>query len=414
MQETEAVWRQRSVPRHLQSPEAPAFFCVVEPGTATLRLLVVEVDDNRATIWGWDERPGWGTISADVQWLTDACEKALTQAEQMAQDLSERWILPDQILVGLPASQLRGRAWSVTQHRSRPERPVDEQELETLLARALRLAANRLQSAEHIGSEWLVLDAAPVSLTVDGRGVTDPVGFRGREIGAMVFAALAHVDVIHAWGLVARELEFSALTLTAAPLALAGLSGAQGMLVDVGGETTDFVWCQAGRPVALDSRPIGGSALTRALTRKWRLSSDRAECLKQAYTDGKLADKAHDQVLEVLSPSLCTWTEEVEAAMAHLNQDEPLPQKLYLLGGGSALPEIAKALHSLAWSERLHFARYPQISRLHPTDVPGVVNRTEFGREPGDVSALALAAWVAQQDCSSDRPSRILAEICHQ
>lgn len=407
--------RRGSVQKRPSSSESPVFSCVVEPGTATLRLLVVEVDDGQATVWGWDEKPGWGMVGADVQWLTDACERALTQAEQMAQDLSERWILPDQILVGLPASQLCGRAWSVTQRRSRPERPVEERELEALLERALRLATHRLQSAEHVGAEWLLLDAAPVSLTVDGRGVTDPVGFRGREISAMVFAALAHVDVIHAWGLVAQELEFSALTLTAAALALAtGLSESQGMLVDVGGETTDFVWYRAGRPVALDSRPIGGAALTRALTRKWRLSSDRAERLKQAYTGGKLVDDARDQVLEVMSPSLRTWVEEAETAMAHLNQDEPLPQKLYLLGGGSALPEMAKALRSLAWSERLRFARYPQVSRLHPTDVPGVINRTEFGRKPGDVSALALAAWAAQQSRPSDRPSRILAGVCHQ
>jgi hypothetical protein len=259
-----------------------------------------------------------------------------------------------------------------------------------------------------------LVDAAPVALTVDGRGVTDPVGFRGKEIGATVFAGLARVETIQTWGLVARELEFSTLILAAAPLALAvGLSEPQGMLLDVGGATTDLTWWRTGRPVALDSLPTGGMALTRALVQKWSLSPERAERLKRAYAAGRLPDDAQAQVGEIMSSALRAWSEETEAALARLSQDELLPQQLYLLGGGSILPEMFEAIRSLAWSQRLHFSRYPQVDRLRPTDVPGVVNRTDLGRGAGDMSALALAAWAAHQNRPSERPARILAEIWH-
>jgi cell division ATPase FtsA len=327
----------------------------------------------------------------------------------MAHDLTGRVILPDQFLAGLPGSQLRGQAWSVAQKRSRPRRPVEERELEALLERALRLAVNRLRGDD---AGWLLVDAAAVSLTVDGRRVTDPVGFRGQEIGATVFAALARAEVVEAWGLVARELDFSALTLTATPLALAaGLSNVQGILVDVGGATTDLTWCRAGRPVVLDSLPTGGEALTRSLSLKWRLTSDRAEYLKRAYAGGQLNEEATGQVRDVMSPILQAWLGETEEAMVRMNREEPLPQRLYLLGGGSVVPEMADALRSLAWSRQLSFARYPQVDRLQPTDLPGVVNRTSLGRDPGDVPALALAAWVAHQSRPPDRPARILAEL---
>jgi hypothetical protein len=98
--------------------------------------------------------------------------------------------------------------------------------------------------------------------------------------------------------------------------------------------------------------------------------------------------------------------------MARLNQEGLLPENLYMLGGGSTLPELTEAVRSLAWSRRLHFARYPQVSHLQPTDVPGVVNRTSLGRGLGDVSALALAAWAAQQQRPADRPALILSELC--
>jgi len=385
----------------------------VDPGTTTLRLLVVEVGEGPATVWGWSEGPGWGQAGPEPSTWIAACRQALNRAEEMAQERAGHWLLPDQMVVGLPASQIKGCAWSVYQRRARPGRPVEEQELTALLGRALRLAVNRL--TDPADPDWRLVDAAIVTLTVDRRVVTDPVGFRGEEIGAVVFAALAPAETIRAWGMVGRELEFSALTLTAAPLALAAaFSEPEGVLLDVGGATTDLTWWRAGRPLALSSLPIGGAAVTAALGREWRLTPDRAERLKRAYAGRHLADEACSQVLDVISPVLRAWLEGVEAGLAHLAQDRDgsLPHRLYLLGGGSALPEIADAVRALAWSRRLHFARYPQVDRLRATDVPGVVNRTDLGREGGDISALSLAAWAAQGRRPPDRPARILSERC--
>jgi hypothetical protein len=380
---------------------------IVDPGTTTLRLLVVEVGGDQAIVWGWDEQPG----GAEVSQMAGPLERALARAEEMAQDQAGRWLLADQMVVGLPASQLRGGAWPVIQRRSRPDQPVEEQELAALLSRALRLAVNRMTDPGDAG--WHLVDVAPVSLTVDEHRVTDPVGFRGREIGARVFAALAQAETITAWRRVAEEFEFSALVLAAAPLALAaGLAEPQGILLDVGGATTDVTWSQAGRPVALASLPQGGADLTRLLLCKWPISTDRAEELKVTYAAGRLNAEARSDILAVMAPALQSWLEAAETALAGLGQAEPLPQQLYLLGGGSTLPEMAEAVRSLAWSRRLHFTRYPQVGRLQPTDVPGVLNRTDRGRAPGDVAALALAAWTAAQQRPPGRPARILAELC--
>jgi len=403
----------RSRPKQRQGRALPVQYAILEPGTTTLRLLVAEVADGQATVLGWAEGPGWAGSGTDPQALLSSCERALAQAEEMAHGSSDRWILPDQILVGLPASQLRGRAWSLVQRRARPDRPVEVRELEGLLERALRLAINRLKSDHPDDSGWLLVDTAPVSLTVDGSGVTDPVGFRGREIGATVFAALARAEVVELWGRVAQHLEFSALTLTAAPLALvAGLSDPQGILVDVGGATTDLICCRAGRPVMLDSLPTGGAALTRFLVRPLNLTPDRAEQLKRAYSAGRLPTEARAYIKEALEPGLQAWLRETEAAMARLDQDEPLAPHLYVLGGGGALPGVIEAIRSLAWSPRLQFARYPEVRHFRPTDVPGVVNRTALGQGMGDISALALAAWAAQLQQAPARPARILSELC--
>ena len=222
--------------------------------------------------------------------------------------------------------------------------------------------------------------------------------------------------MIQAWQWVAERLEFSALTLTAAPLALAAAqSESQGILVDVGGRATDLIWWRNGRPMAIDTLPLGGDALTDSLAGEWNLADSRAERLKRAYAAGKLEEEAGAQVLDVMSPVLRDWLDATELALDRLSEgrDDPLPQRMHLVGGGGAVPEIEDALATLAWSKRLDFGRYPQVSRLRPTDVPGVVNRTEMGRGAGDVAALALAAWAARQTQEPDRPTKILSELCH-
>ena len=407
------MWQLNSFRRNRHAAGSPISYGIVEPGTTALRLSVVEVRDGQSTILGWAEGPGWDGTGADAPALVRACDEALAKAEEMAQSSRERGLLPDQLVVGLPPSQLRGRSWAVVQQRAQPDRPIDERELVSILERTLRLAVNRLLSDEPEGCDWLLVDSAPVALTVDGRGVTDPVGFRGKEIGAAIFAALTRVGTIQMWGAVAEELEFSSLTLTATPLALAAsLPVSHGVLVDIGGAATDLIWCSAGRPVAMETLKLGGDALTAALGRKWGLAPVGAERLKRAYSSHELSEEAEAQVKSVLWPTLAQWLEEMEAALARLSHDEPLPQQIYLLGGGSALPEVIDAVRSLAWSEQLRFVRYPEVSSLRPTDVPRVANQSGMGRELGDVPALALASWVADQEGRADRPARVLAELC--
>jgi hypothetical protein len=387
-------------------------FAVIEPGTTVLRLLVIEVSQGQATVLGWAQGPGFATLSDGPQELVALCADVLRTAEGMAQMAGSRWVLPDQLVVGLPASQLRGRASSITQQRSRVDRPVEERELESLLERVLRLSVNQLLGTNLKEEEWLLVDAAPVAITIEGRGVTDPVGFRGREIGSTVFAALAQVDTVRTWGLVARELEFSTLTLTATPLALAaGLPTSQGLLIDIGGSTSELIWCRSARPLAVESLPIGGNSLTRALARKWSLSFERAARLMQAYGGGRLDEEAGGQVQAVLWPVLQEWLQAAERVLATMNQEDLLPQDLYLTGGGSGLPEMESAVRSLAWSQRLQFVRYPQVHRVRPTDIAGVVNRSGLGTGPGDVAPLALAAWVAKQQQPATRPARIIGSM---
>lgn len=398
-----------------------AYFGVFVPGGTSLRVLVVEVTDGRSKVWGWSERV-WSGAGADEQARMALCQDLLAEAEDMALARADRRLMPDQMLVGVPASQLWGRSRSLEQGRSRADRSIDEKELKILLGRVLRLAVNQLWDSipgdrGQCEEDWVLLESVPVILTIDGRGVTDPVGFRAQEIGATVFASLCRVGWIASWQEVARQLEFSTLWLKPVPLALACATvGPQGLMIDVGGTATDLTWWRNGRPLAVGSFPLGGEALSQALALKWRLTTDQSERLKQAYASERLDGQGRAQVQEVIYPVLRAWFDEVETALVRLEEvgGESLPQKIRLFGGSSAMPEIVQSLGALAWSERLRFERYPEVHGVRPTDIPGVVNLTDRGKGAGDVPALALAAWAGQQVKPLSRPVRILSELCSE
>jgi hypothetical protein len=406
-----AAW-QRSSQSIPPQEQASTHLCIIEPGTTTLRVLAAELSGQQATVWGWGEGPGWDHSRRDTWRLADVCEEGLRAAQNMAGSHAGRSLSLEHLLVGLPAHQLRGWAWTLTQRRTKPDRPVEERELYSLLGRALRLTVNRLTSPED--EDWILLDTAPAALTVDGHGVTDPVGFRAEEIGATVFAALADGATIERWRVLAERLGFSQLTLTASPLALAAvLSEPEGLLIDVGGATTDLTWWRIGRPVALASVPLGGAALTDSLRKKWSLSLEKAELLKLAYVAGELEDSAGAQVLEAMTPTLVSWFMQIEAELQRMTavSGRALPQCVYLSGSGSGQREVFEAAKSLAYSERLEFDRHPQVEKLPPTAVPGVADRTGLGDGAGDIPALALAAWAAAQSQGRDRPAQLLADL---
>lgn len=406
-------WRGRR--QRAQGEREPVSACVVDPGSTAVRILIVETTDGYGTILGWEEVAGsWSRLSPDS--AARELETAIRRAEDSAQLASGGDLpIPEDLVVGLPASELRGWSWPIKQGRSRYREPVSERELTALLGRALRLSVNRQTMGA--GRGWVLIDAVLTSIALDGLGVTDPVGFRGREIEARVFAALAQKAAVERWRRLAEKLRFASLDLVATPVAVAGsLQEADCILLSVGDETTGLIWSEAGMPLAVTSLPTGGAAISSALSRQWGMVPEKAEALKVAYARGRLADHAARQVREAMIPVLQEWLHQTEDAVADMagTLERPLPCQIALMGGGSALPEMLEAARLLCSSDRLKFDGPVRISQLEPRSVLGVVNRTELGQTPADTPVLALGAWAGRQGRQPDRPARILAELCER
>src|SRR5437870_2219768 len=190
-----------------------------------------------------------------------------------------------------------------------------------------------------------VADVAAVAASIDGYGLTSPVGFQGRHIRIGIFNAFAPLVHLGALQSVASQLDLELLEVVAEPYAVARVLGAEhvrqagALFVDVGGGTTDVALVRQGGIEGTRMFALGGRAFTKSLADRLDLPFPRAEALKVDYASGlKVPDRK--EVAAVVADDVRVWAAGVELVTEELSGGDQLPNRIYVCGGGSRLPEI--------------------------------------------------------------------------
>jgi cell division protein FtsA len=167
-----------------------------------------------------------------------------------------------------------------------------------------------------------------------------------------------------------------------------GQSGA--LFIDVGGGTTDVALVRQGSVEGTRMFALGGRAFTKSLADRLDITFDEAERLKIAYAQGDPVEDAAT-VAGCIAEDVAVWSAGVELVLEEFGKEGLLPGRIELCGGGSALPEILRALDDPAFGPDLPFARRPQVSLMSPDAVAAVRDTTGLLVDPQDVTPMALA-----------------------
>src|SRR5258708_14286557 len=81
----------------------------------------------------------------------------------------------------------------------------------------------------------------------------------------------------------------------------------------------------------------------------------------------------------------------IELLVDELAKDELLPPAIYLVGGGSALPDLRQKLEKFPWTERLPFSREPIIETLQPVMVTSIDVPNTLLKTAQDITPMALS-----------------------
>ncbi len=384
-------------------------------GTEFIKALIAKVNGNKLEIIGTgrahqqltDMQAG---AVADIAAVVNNCDQALNQAEQQA-GLSARGAI-----IGIAGELVKGTTTQVKARRKDPEKELNIEEVDRIIglvqARAKQRA--REQLAWELGGkdvEIRMVNSALVNIEIDGYPVTNPVGFKGKEVMVQLYTAFAPMIHIGALERTAKELDLDLLAVAAEPFAVArSVIGddpnvnMSAILMDVGGGTTDIAIINEGGVQGTKMFGIGGRAYTKSIERDLGIAFDKAEELKLGLSNNTVPAQKRSTVERALQKTLEVWTSGVELALGEFTQLDNLPHRLLLCGGGSSLDMLMDKLEQSSWYRDLPFTRKPAVQHIQPSQVVGIVDKTGSVTDHTFITAMGLLRvgldTIQQQDSS--------------
>ncbi len=163
-----------------------------------------------------------------------------------------------------------------------------------------------------------------------------------------------------------------------------------GIVMDIGGGTTDIAIVDDGGVDGTKMFSIGGRSFTHQIANKLGLSFDDAEKLKLLSDDPKMKPEIRKKLDAAIDRNLEVWQSGVELALEEFDQVDTMPGQILLCGGGASLSQIPETLATGDWYKELPFARRPIVRLIEIEDVAGIVNDTDRELDHTFVTAMGL------------------------
>jgi cell division protein FtsA len=399
-------------------------YTALDIGTAYAKAMIVEVQDDIGMVLGVGRhQQSYSHMSdgivTDIPGVIANCNEALLRAEEAAGGV----IAPNTV-IGIAGELVKGSSITITKQRTHPAKPITPEELESIISGAqqklLKSAKERIaMETGYPNIEVRLTNAAVISVSIDGQAVSNPIGFRGRHFTLTLFSAFAPLMQLGALETVAQGLDLTLVTIVAEPYALARClsrnasadSGA--IFIDIGGGTTDIALVRQGGIEETRMFALGGRTFTRRLAAHKGLSLKEAEKLKVSYSLGAIKGAEREGIQQIFANEVQTWMDSVELLVEELAKNELLPPAVYLVGGGSALPDLCEKLEGFSWTERLPFSQPPIIQTIQPGMVTSITDPNHLLKNAQDITPMALAYQAIDLQNEDSILERALTQVIH-
>ncbi|MDR0397574.1 MAG: pilus assembly protein PilM [Candidatus Nomurabacteria bacterium] len=357
-------------------------------GTEYVKALIAQVEGDELQIIGVGRKHQTlgdmhsGAI-ADIDGVVKNCEVALADAEEQAGFQAKN------VIVGIAGELVKGTTSTIRYRRPQPDLPLSEREMEFIIEKVqdrARMKAQRQVAVETSNPEVEVklVNSALVSIHIDGYKVSNPIGFQGKDVAVQIYTAFAPMVHIGAIERVTNELSLELIAVAAEPFAVARSvigtdvsSNFTAILADIGGGTTDIAVIDDGGVEGTKMFGIGGRSFTHQIANELNLTYENAEKLKVNLGKGNMKPEVEARVDEALKRTLDVWMSGVELALDEFKTVDHLPSRILMCGGGASLKQITEALTQTNWYESLPFTKRPHVQLIQPSEVIGVVDKTD-------------------------------------
>ena len=337
-----------------------------------------------------------GGAVINISRVAEKCNEAINEAMIMAN------VEPEQMIVGIGGELVKGASTTIQYERPNPHSPISLTELKEIVHRVQWKAFDRVRKQLSVETGYPEIDvklinAAITEVSIDSFPVANPLGFQGKYITLSIFNAFAPLIHFSSLRTIADALAFDLLAITAEPYSIAkALNDTNnntwsGIIIDIGGGTTDIAVVRNGVLEGTKMFALGGQSVTKRIEQMQNCSYYEAERIKLSLEEKPLERSELTKLKQMLLQDAKVWRSGIVLTLEEFNQDTPLPANIYLCGGGSLLPQISLVLEEDSWFKDLHFLDKPSIMKVRCSDIDAFVDDTGELHDPQDVTVLGLA-----------------------
>ncbi|HEX9804351.1 MAG TPA: cell division protein FtsA [Candidatus Dojkabacteria bacterium] len=391
------------------------YMLALDIGTTYVKAVIFKKSEGKVYVKGYakvkqQSNAMRGAMIVNIKKVISTCDLAIGEALSTADKIigKEKDIkgfetpTPNQVVLGIAGEFVKGVAIMANYEREEPREKITKDEIddvvESVKEQAFEGVIEDISDEIGVDPDNVVEIGSVVNSTyIDGIKVDDPEGFTGREVSYRVFTTFApsiHLDSLKE---VVRALNLEISSIEVEPYTIArALRGARdenfsGIIIDIGGGTTDVALVDTGGVVGTKMFAYGGDVFTKRLETDFNKEYRDAEEMKMDYSDLKLSDKQAKDIKKSFWKDIPVWVEGVELALGDFEDVEKYPSDIYLCGGGSSLPDIKEGLIEHPWLNVLAFDRFPKTSFIFPNQLEGLVDNTKKMIDPSDIAPAALA-----------------------
>jgi len=292
--------------------------------------------------------------------------------------------------------------------RIKVERDIEEgREIDSHLVGAMEMEAiQRAQmqiddsTAGKDTGRYFCVGHSVVSYYLNDYVISSLIGHKGRKAGVEVIATFLPEMVVDSLYTVMERAGLEVTFLTLEPIAALNVAIPKELrllnlaLVDIGAGTSDIAVTKSGTIIAYDMVPVAGDEMTEAIAQNFLVDFNTAERIKRDYSAGK----TDIQFTDVLDNHVSVGPDDVASAvrpvveqLAGIISERIIacnggksPNAVFLVGGGSRTPELARAIADKTGLPKERVAvRDRSIAK-------NVVMEAEFTAGPDSITPLGI------------------------
>lgn len=369
-----------------KSSKSSNHFLVVDIGSTEITCLTYEITSElnlRVVGVGKEQvRPGWVRNGYIVEF--QEIVNALNKAFQMATvDIEDKI---NEVIFGI-SGDLAVNIVTTSRLTKPSPQVISEKEYKNLYDKTVAASLEQVQARiteitarEEV--EYENVTSSLVYLKCNGEEVSELPSTPVQKIELAIYSCYVPSDHLQTLSDLAKSLKLKIVAVSSTIYSLveamknSNMGPFDGVILDIGGDTTNVGVVFGGGVVASLSLDIGGNNFTSQISNALGISLDDAEGMKREHSFGKLSESESMLLQDALEDVLEIWLSGLEIVFMEFTGVKTFASDIFVVGGASKLPDIYEYVSEEPWAKGVPFKAPPEFSKITLQDLKKISDNT--------------------------------------